>query len=120
MVGQDPVISAQNSFIADVGKLTDVWLRKDVLYPINGSKPITTWSCVTSSATIQGASLNFMEFEFVFQNQVQVTDDNTNARRENIRTQNIMCTRLTTGLEKSEVFVLCFYSFTVPSTSSLC
>jgi len=71
--GQTPFISATNAFFVDVGKLTDVWLRKDVYYPINGSNPSYTWTGTQSSATIQPISpfyaMNVMNLDFVFAEQ---------------------------------------------------
>jgi len=76
--GQYPSISVANAFLVDVGKLTDVWIREDVYFPINGSNPSYIWSGVQSTATIQqvnpNATLNTMDLDFVFAAQGTYSD----------------------------------------------
>jgi len=66
--GTNPYIEPQNAFIIDVGKLTDIWVRKDQYTALNGTVTVF-WTAYTSVASIQPASAgapNTMDMDFVF------------------------------------------------------
>jgi len=68
----DPVISQQNSFVADVAKLAECWLRLDRLVRLDGSTQ-DNYSISVSSVTVQpgpnGEQLNVVDLDFVFMQQ---------------------------------------------------
>jgi len=69
--GTSPYITSENAFLADVGHFTDAWLRKDVYYYLNNSKPTTTWSCTHSQVTVKPVdattSTGFVELNLVME-----------------------------------------------------
>jgi len=71
--GRDPVLSQEGSFVSDIGKLTEVWLRLDVLEDQAGNH-LDSWytashSAVTYKEVNPGDSLSVMDIDFQFAKQ---------------------------------------------------